>query len=252
MKMIVCMGFIIQLAIASSCKPDKIADPNNNEPETGVVKGKVTDASGKPIAGATIVINNTVFFNKNIVLTTNAGGEYRVKMPATDSWYVRGFVNISYNGLVYELQLHPEFAGAFTGMDGKIVNLVLKSSGQVPPDFGHSGYYGGKILAQSVLLNLNDLYGVELTLEPVGPMIDGSSGITIKQTSTKHANEFILEDVPMGRYKVSAKLNGDPLYLNPVKGDPFAQYKLSHIMDFEPSYPGATTYRIAVNLSTEP
>src|SRR5262245_50702409 len=42
--------------------------------EPGVVSGDVVDTAGRPIAGAEIVINNTVWFNHNLVLASDAAG----------------------------------------------------------------------------------------------------------------------------------------------------------------------------------
>src|SRR5262245_11731918 len=38
--------------------------------EQGFVEGRVTDAAGRPIAGAEVVVNNTVWQNHNLVLSS--------------------------------------------------------------------------------------------------------------------------------------------------------------------------------------
>jgi hypothetical protein len=212
----------------------------------GIVSGRVTDALGRPIAGASVVINNAVWFNRNIVLTSGADGTYRYEMPPTDSWYVRGTTDVSYNGRTYRMELKPDYAGSFSGVDGRVVNLQWTMTGAVPTDFGHSGFYGGSVEIDAGW-DLSDLAGVSLTLTPVGKLIDGSTGTTITRAITGDASSFALRDVPIGRYKVSATRNGVPLVIRMRHS---SQYVADVTADFEPAYAGATSYGIYFMVAT--
>jgi hypothetical protein len=212
------------------------------------VSGRVTDAQGRPIAGATVVINNAVFFNKNIVLKTGTDGRYRFTMPATDAWYVRGTTDVRYLGRTYTLELHPDYAGSFSGVDGRVVNLQWKTSGEVPKDFGHDGYYGGSVVMDAGW-DLYELSGVTLTLTPVGLLIDGSTGRTITRTVHESRGSFELKDVPMGRYQLSASRNGMPLVFRMRYS---SDYVPQVTADFEPAYVGATVYGIYFMVAKAP
>ncbi|MFP5353978.1 MAG: hypothetical protein ACLGIK_02325 [Gemmatimonadota bacterium] len=244
------------LGVAAACGtadgavtgPVEGGNPGGGDPggQRGIVSGRVVDAKGQPIAGATIVINNAVWFNKNIVLTSGADGTYRYSMPATDSWYVRGTTRVDYNGRTYTLDLHPDYAGAFSGAEGRVVNLQWKMTGEVPRDFGHDGYYGGSV-EMDAGWDMSDLAGVTLTLTPVGTLIDGSIGQTITRTIAGTVGSFAVRDVPLGRYTVRATRNGTPLLIQMRHTTTYAQ---SVTTDFEPAYQGATAYGIYFRVAT--
>ena len=242
MKKMLIMITLFHLLSASAC-----IKPAN--PPSGIVNGRVTDTQGRPVEGAAVIINNTVYFNRNIVVTTDATGFYQYKMPATDSWYVRGYVKVNFRGNEYELPLHPDFTGAFTGAAGKTVNLQWKLTGAIPSEFGTGGYYGGSAVAQPGY-DMYDLTGVQLTLVPEGALIDGSTGATITQTVVKRSDGFVIQDIPIGRYTITAKLNGQALYLK-HRTQPGSDYVSSLTADFEPAYFGANTYVIPFELATQ-
>lgn len=232
-----------------SCQKDKVTDDGGNSRQ-GVVKGIVTDTQGRPVKNATIVVNNTVWYDHNIVLSTGADGKYSYDMPATDSWYVRGSIKVQYHNYLYELPLCPDYAGAFPGVSGKEVNLQWKLTGPVPTDFGGAGYYGGSAIAQPGF-DIFDLTGVELTLVPQGLLIDGSTGNTIVKIGANRSDGYVIEDIPIGRYTITAKLNGQTLYLR--KRPSYNEvYATSITADFEPTYPGATSYAIQFDVNSEP
>ena len=214
--------------------------------EKGVAAGRVTDSHGRPIAGATVVINNAVWFNKNIVLTSDANGFYRFDMPATDSWYVRGTTTVTYNGRTYTIDLHPDYAGSFSGVDGHVVNLSWKTTGEVPKEFGHDGYYGGSV-EMDAGWDLADLAGVTLTLTPVGTLLDGSAGQSITRVIAETVGSFALRDVPIGRYTVRVTRNGVPLLIQMRHTTTYAPVVTA---DFEPAYVGATAYGLYFRVAT--
>jgi Carboxypeptidase regulatory-like domain len=212
----------------------------------GVVSGRVTDTQGRPIAGATIVVNNALWFNRNIVLKSGADGSYRFELPPSDAWYVRGTADVVFNNRTYSVELRPDFAGSFAGKDGHVVNLQWVMTGEVPKDFGHDGYYGGSVEVDAGW-DIYDLDGVTLTLTPVGPLLDGSTGAEITRTVVGTRGSFVMRDVPMGRYTIRATLRGVPLKLL-MRFTP--DYVSTATVDFEPAYSGATVYGIYFAVAT--
>ena len=204
----------------------------------GVASGRVTDTQGRPMAGATIVINNALWYNRNIVLKSGTDGTYRFVLPGTDAWYVRGTAEVEYNGRTYTIELKPDYAAAFAGTEGHVVNLQWTMTGEMPKDFGAGGYYGGEVQMDAGV-GLFDLDGVVLTLTPTGPLLDGSAGQVITRRVVGTMGFLRLRDVPIGRYSVRATRNGDPLLIRMR----YAASSQSVIAaDFEPVYEGATVY----------
>ncbi|QMU26705.1 peptidase associated/transthyretin-like domain-containing protein [Adhaeribacter radiodurans] len=128
----------------TSCTEKDDPQPQLNDtsqPQKGYVIGKAIDTKGKPLANAAIVVNNSQFYNHNILGTTDANGTYKIALTP-GSWYVRGTVVIPFDSKTYILDLQPETEGAFAGTEGAIRNLHLKISGAKTPEFGMGGYYG--------------------------------------------------------------------------------------------------------------
>lgn len=233
---------------SSTDNPGSSSNGNNSGYGKGYVSGIVTDTKGKPLANATIVINNTTWFNKNIVLYSDANGKYKYKMPATDSWYVRGTVTVTYTNKTYTLDLHPDYAGSFTGEEGKVINLQWKLSGEVPKDFGHDGFYGGSVEIDAGY-NMSDLKDVTVTLTPSGHLIDGSTGQVITKTITDYSGSYAIRDIPIGHYQVTVKKGNQPMYITFRNT---SNAVLSPVTtDFVPAYNGATAYGIYFRCSME-
>ncbi len=225
------------LILAAAC--DAGASTGADLPSTaGVVSGLVTDTRGRPIADAAVVINNALWFNRNIVLQSRADGTYRYELPATDAWYVRGTTTVTSNGRTYTIDLKPDYPASFAGTEGHVVNLQWVMTGEVPKDFGHDGFYGGTVQMDAGW-DLFDLDGVLLTLTPVGPLLDGSAGQAINRTVVGTRGTDLLLDVPMGRYRLHATRNGVALKIR-LRGA--AGYLETVTADFEPAYDGATVY----------
>jgi len=81
------------ILIACRAKDSKVID-KNDQPEKGFVSGRVLDTKSKPIAGAKVYVDNTIFYNSGISTATNADGYYRVQVPQ-GSWRVYAEINIT-------------------------------------------------------------------------------------------------------------------------------------------------------------
>lgn len=117
--------------------PTPAPDSTPSSPQKGYASGKVTDTEGKPLANADIVVNNSQFYNSNILGRTNAKGEYRLELTP-GSWYVRGTVTVKYDNKTYVLDLHPDKEGGFAGTEGTVCNLQWKLTGAKPTEFGET------------------------------------------------------------------------------------------------------------------
>ncbi len=133
MKMIhlFCTALLAGWLNAACTSPDPEVEPVPNAPEKGYATGKAVDTQGKPLADVEIVVNNTQFYNSNIVGRTDSKGEYKLQLTP-GSWYVRGTVKVKYDNRTYVLDLHPETDGAFAGTEGAVRNLRWKLPAQSP------------------------------------------------------------------------------------------------------------------------
>jgi len=89
--------------------------------------------------------------------------------------------------------------------------------------------------------------GVTITLTPTGTLIDGSAGAVMTRTVDASVGNFVLRDVPMGRYTVRATRSGAPLV---IRMRHTAGYVADVTADFEPADNGATSYGIYFMVAT--
>lgn len=221
-------GGIIAIAPLTACHKNDDNSTNTGD-EKGYVTGIVTDTKGQPISGAAIVIDNTLIYNSNLLTTSDANGKYKVKLSGAFTWVATATMNKSYNGKTYQYDLHPEKDEAFTS-DGGVRNFTWKITGSKP---GSTGYYGAMIQLQSAFGSSIMAEDVEFILTPSGPLIDGSTGqtLTLKSGAPRTSNYYKLADIPLGRYSMKAKYNGQFLkLLNTITNDKGTEI----VINFEP------------------
>lgn len=227
--------FILSLAVA--CKDTDEPGPGEGGAEDGYATGKITNTDGSPLAGVEVVIDNTMFYASYAIGNSDKNGNYKIQLPKVGTFMASAHILKHYNGKQYELDLHPDVYEAFS-IDGAVRNFQWKLTGKRPVD--EQGYYGVTIeLNKAVLSNIYDSENIEFTLVPVGNLIDGSKGKTLKR---KHGAAFTsdygkLVDIPLGRYKMTAYYNGEagegPLKLRKHFSED--EYEDELIIDFEPS-----------------
>lgn len=181
----------------------------NQDPTSGIVKGVVKYADGSPIVNAKVVIENTILYASYVYATTNARGEYSTTVPI-GSWKAWVQIEKEFLDKKYKYDLHPDNPNAFAGYDGAIRNFTWKISGPKPD----AGYYGSPVKAYPELMSGINIQDVELTLTPDGAHIDGTMGSVItKRLIDVGAGEYGIDDVPIGRYNITAKniVTGQPL-----------------------------------------
>jgi hypothetical protein len=239
MKKIFYLFVVVHLFFLTSCEDDH----SDVTSEKGYVSGKAYDTKGNPISGAAIVVNNSQFYDNNILAVTDSKGYYKVKL-SPGSWYVRGTIKVNFENENYTFDLDQVEEGAFAGTEGAVKDLVWKLTGPRPEQFGAAGFYGGNVEIYGYD-NFFDTDGVELTLEPVLPLVDGSIG----QTMVKNPEGSIYADIPVGKYKIKARYvpENKPLEIRVRnKGQQFGNGVTSL---FEPAYPGAIgSYKIDVEV----
>ena len=131
---------------------------------------------------------------------TDAHGRYRldVRQPI-GTWRVGAHLRREYNGRTYKLDLHPDTARAFPGVDGAVRNFSWRLIGRTPEggSYGVATYvYHGWAPGQSVSQS-----DVVVTFTPVGPLIDGSTG----QVGVVRLQGNYVSNIPLGRYRVTAR-----------------------------------------------
>ncbi|MGA0557642.1 carboxypeptidase-like regulatory domain-containing protein [Larkinella sp. VNQ87] len=195
---------LLAVALLAGCKGDG-SELSPDQPKKGHLTGKVTDPQGKPLKGAEIVADNTWLYNSNLVTRSDANGAYSIALPAAASTYqATAQLQVSYHGQTYELDLRPDEPEGFT-QDGAVRNFQWALNGEYPDHAGR--FYGGTItLDKEIGSELYDVENILFTLTPVGPLIDGSTGKTLKLKSGQpRTNSYgKLVDVPIGRYRISA------------------------------------------------
>lgn len=190
------------LLIAGGCT--KEGESDSGGAEEGYATGKVTDGQGEPLAGAKILLDNTVHYASYIQGSTKEDGTYKVKVQP-GSWRTFAYVQKTYNGETYQMELFPDKTDAFAD-EGAVRNFTWKLEGRMP--WEAESYYGGTVMLTSDIGFYEDDEDIELTFTPDGALIDGSAGhtLTLRYGGEKWQNRYELRDIPIGRYKVKATL----------------------------------------------
>lgn len=233
-----CMLAGLATAALAACNADGKAPAM--QAETGYATGMVVDTRGNPVPGARILLDNTVYYASYIKGSTGKDGGYRIKVQP-GAWQAYASFKQEYHGRTYSLRLHPENVDSFDE-SGAVRNFTWKLEGREPEN--HYGYYGGLVKVFTDHGFYEDMNEVELTLAPVGPLIDGSEGKTLV---LRHGDNYWvqyghLEDIPIGRYKVTATLKGEegPRQLRIQDWHSEGGFHPELVFDFRPEESGST------------
>lgn len=202
---------------------------NTDMDRSGRVSGRVQNQRGSPLADVTILVDNSIFFNSYLSTKTDTQGQYTLAVP-NGSWYAFAQLSKIYHDRQYKLYLHPDNFTGFGG-EGAVRNFTWKLIGERPEPL--SGYYGG-------LVTIDNFPGVYLEREeivfrfaPEGELIDGSSGeMLIRKALDGHQ----IQDIPIGRYTLTAHYGGEQLKLRRWNSNETFQESLT--FDFEPQIAG--------------
>lgn len=197
--------FIFSL-ISSSCEKDSI----ENNIENGYAIGKVVDTKGNPIAGVEVAIENTlVGYHSTANGVTNSNGLYKIKLASVGTYHASAYLNKEFNGKQYKLELHCDQNEAF-GNEGAVRNFQWKLNGAKPVAL--DGFYGATLELYNEPGYYIDENNIIVTLTPVGALIDDSAGSIIIKNPVV-TSYSVVNDIPLGKYTVSATYNGIPLKL---------------------------------------
>ncbi|WP_426750678.1 carboxypeptidase-like regulatory domain-containing protein [Myxococcus sp. Y35] len=214
--------------------------PNPGNTEAHVVKGRATDATGKPLAGVEVVADNQFLGDSNVVGVTGADGTYRLDLGrAAVTWNTSASLQREFNGRTYTFDLHPRNPSPFAGNEGAVRDFTWKLTGTRPG----GGFYGS-----GVYFDLRDYVDpsdpdqavtrehIELTLTPTGPLVDGSTGAPVTGRGTSTPDGFGLQDLPLGRYTVTGRYAPPGQAVRPlvVRVQDQGNYAESVTADFQP------------------
>lgn len=226
----------------TSCEEDVEKGPADKEDvEAGYVKGRLLNAQGQPLSGAKVYAGHTTFFNTNVIGVTDADGFYKLNIQQPGgSWTVHAELTRPYNGETYTYYIYANDGDPVNGSSGAVRNLTWKLSGAIPGTT--NGKYGAKVAYydnSSIFIRGEE---IEFTLVPQGPLADGSTGQTITARATGSfamtgtAIGSGLDDVPMGRYRISARYvpaNGGAARALGIRLRDTGSYTDNVVIDFE-------------------
>lgn len=195
------------IQIGTGAPAGKPATGSVEQPEPYVVKGRVVNPQGNPIQGALITIDNQLLYNSNSQAKTGADGRYRIELTKLAATYM-AYAEFStvYEGVKHSVDLIPDNDSPFAGNEGAVRNFTVKLDSSTGT--GGSGevlfYMMDLIHPLNPVLEPPNRDDVTLTLEPVGTMLDGTSGKKIVSKGSPSNNGYGVHNVPIGKYKVSA------------------------------------------------
>lgn len=174
--------------------PDPVQDPESPEPY--VVKGRVVNALGDPLAGVMVYADNTFVYDSWIEGVTDQQGNYELQLPNIAASYRMGAIyETELNGETVPFHFDPEPNSAFGSNEGAVRNFVLDINKGTIQIFEFD-YYDDEEAPDVELVD------IEFTLHSVGQLVDGSTDRTIITSPSKKS--LTVEEIPIGTYELSA------------------------------------------------
>jgi hypothetical protein len=163
--------------------------------EEGIVKGRAVNEAGQPVAGATVIADNTLFYNTNVIGVTDAQGFFRLDISQpVGTWTISATTTFEFDGRSFTASLTPHDLSPFAGAEGAIRDFTLTLDD-----------LSGPALIQTSVGEYTPYEEIEVTLTPVGPIVDGSAGSTITSTLVVTGDGWAILGVPFGTYRVTAE-----------------------------------------------
>lgn len=197
------------------------------KPRPGFVRGFVKDWTGKPLANAAIGVRASYFAGhySGAQGRTDAKGYYEFAVPKGSAHFYNAGYAMDWGDGVAAIGLHPAdgLLDSWVTSEGAVENFVLlpygitsKASVQDNPRNAGS-YYGGSIYISYGAYEANDN-------RPYAGYVPENSTIEITLASETGQNFIIhktagfqslfrINNIPLGRYKISAKVNSKSLNL---------------------------------------
>ena len=248
MRNILLAIFIAQAIFGTACtkkgtEPAVAGNPANTGIEKGMIKGRITDSKGNPIANAKVVIEHTVYYGTYIYAISDDRGYYKTNVP-NGSWQASVQIQRNYLGRTYTFDLHPDNAEPFAGTAGALRNFTWKLSGAKPA----GGFYGSSLAVYPEPGSDFFIEDLELTLRPEGPLADGSAGEIISRgLEDIGGGEDGIRDVPVGKYLITARNKSTGMGLQ-IRMRNTGTYSGSVTGTFTPGFTGSTSYQMVVQV----
>ncbi|GAB4000080.1 hypothetical protein GCM10028807_51980 [Spirosoma daeguense] len=246
MKIIFSLLLAFAIGITACKHKCDTVPPKEDNTQEGIVSGRVVDSQGKGVSGAEIIASNTDHHNKTTIGYTDASGNYRLKLPtyiAEGSYTVSGTVTLKYHGQNFKMALYEEDTRVFSPYEGAVRNFQFRLTGKRRvDDDSNSSPLGGRIEVHHQVDNVV-WENLEITLEPVGPLVDGNTGKKLVLIMPR--NNYVLNDIPVGQYKISARDRVTGQKLGVTIKDTFTDYASSVTTLFkEKDFVGDTFWEI--------
>ncbi|MCX8476637.1 MAG: carboxypeptidase-like regulatory domain-containing protein [Sphingomonas sp.] len=193
------MGMVaVTMAMAGCAEPSQAQTA-----EPWVLKGRVVDEQGRPVARAKILADNELLYNSYASGTTGADGRYRIVLPRIHvTWNASGKAVRTVAGEKIETDLAPDDEDSFAGNQGAVRNFTLRTSGMKADG---TGSYGASVVVYTPIMSGIDPLQVQLRFEP----LDG--GAPFAGTPVSTGDGPAVKGVAVNRYRISATLGGRPL-----------------------------------------
>lgn len=193
----------------------------------GFVRGFVKDWMGKPLAGATIGVRASYLagYYSGAQGKTDQKGYYEFAVPKGSAHFYNAGYALDWGDGIAAVGLHPADGSldSFVTADGAVENFVLLPYGitsrakvQDNPLVA-SSYYGGSIFIHYGAFEASDNrpyagYVPENSIIEITLASDIGRNFIIRKTAG-FQSLFRINNIPLGRYKISAKVNGKSLNL---------------------------------------
>jgi hypothetical protein len=196
----------------------------------GFVRGYVKDTRGQPVAGARLGLKTARIYDAYLAASaeTDARGYYEIKIPMGGARFDYAGYTIEYGAGSAALGLHPadgQLDESYPAATGGVENFVLLPYGIADRDgvsrkANHrANYYGGSLLVRYFIGGFSGMLSpgdeIQITLAPEGNLIDGSTGKSFlirKTVEDSSLGEFMINNVPVGRYRIEVReAGGKPL-----------------------------------------
>lgn len=197
--------------------------------KAGYLRGYIRATDGAPIAGAKLGLKTAQMYDSYLAASaeSDANGYYEIKIPAGSARFDYAGVSVAYGEGKAALALHPADGGlseSYPAATGAIENFVLLTYGianaadvENSPRY-RSNYYGGAVLIRYFIGGFGGMLAagteIEISLTPVGALIDGNRGdsfVIRKTVENSSLGEFFINNVPIGRYQIEVKYQGKTL-----------------------------------------
>ncbi len=177
------------------------------------LSGRALDAAGRPLAGVKVTVEHTVFFGNYVLATTDADGRYSVEVPATPagSWTAKAQLEKTAYGQDYKFDMAVSSTEAFTANQQITRDFTWRLSGPRPVQGQHFGAHADLYLWGTDV----EMEQVKLRFTPVEPLlIDGTPAAPIERLVQNVAGTYMVNDIPVGKYRVRAVYPGKSLLLD--------------------------------------